>query len=89
MERECAACPPPHDLSQLAHRPKAVTAQFTAQGCVPHTPTSLSVGQSAPPCADGVSTVRVRACSPVPHPVLHVLNDPHVETTQSIAHGAR
>mmetsp|Transcript_20017 Transcript_20017/g.63761 ORF Transcript_20017/g.63761 Transcript_20017/m.63761 type:complete len:1124 (-) Transcript_20017:3855-7226(-) len=90
----CTTClhricmPPPHLALHEDQADQAETVHGVGgQACMLHSCTCRSTGHAAPPCSAGVSTSRVRACTPPPHGALQLPHAPHSPTSQSTAHG--
>lgn len=87
MVRVRVASPPPHGT---VHGPQALhadTTQLIGHGKSLQSMVSSRAGQTAPPLAAGVTTVRVRRVYPLPQESEHGVQAPQVDTTQSTAHG--
>lgn len=86
MVRCCHWTPPPHEREHLPQASYADMTQSTGQEMVEHSPSSVRVGQTEPPCLRLVTTERVRVLVVEPQLFLHLDQSPHSETLQWTGH---
>lgn len=84
--RDRIVVPPPHDTEHGAHDDHCDTLH--AHAALVHAFESLNAPHAAPPFAGGVTTARVRRCSPAPHSCEHGLQVDHSLSWQSSTHAA-
>lgn len=85
-KRERAWKPPPHETEQSPHCIHGPGTQSVGHRYLLHDRVCVAAPHGTPPYAMERATVRLRACSPVPHDLLHWLQLPHSFCTQSTAH---
>lgn len=85
MERLRDEVPVPQDFVQAPQAENAETVQCTAHGLVLHGCVSAECGQTLPPNR-GCTKVRLRACEPPPHDLVHVDQAVQALMTQSFGH---
>jgi hypothetical protein len=88
MLRERPCDPVPHVLEQEPQLPHDDTTQSIGQACVLHGCTADVAGQSTPPCAAAVVTVRTRVCTPLPQVCEQKPHAAHADIVQSTGQGS-
>ena len=79
--------PPPQVTEHRPHVPHADTPQSTGHTtCALHVSFADTVGHCKPPCCEATNTLRLCVCMPPMHALLHVLQLPQLDTSQSIGH---
>ena len=80
--------PVPHVVLHSDHSAQSVTSQFTSHGAMVHVlGSSIASHGGAPYCAT-TRIIRVRTCSPAPHPALHMPHAPHGDSEHATGHSA-
>lgn len=78
--------PPPHVVLHVPYAPHCVMTQLIAHGCIPQLRSSKKAGQPFPPMSAGLSSDRVRSCTPPPQWPLHVDHAENDDIRQSMGH---